>query len=44
MGYIPVARAKADGRLVATGSRELEAHLQTWLGLSPFARFEKAVA
>ncbi len=44
MGYVPVARAKADGRLVATGCRELEAHLQTWLGLGPFARFEKAVA
>jgi DNA-binding HxlR family transcriptional regulator len=44
MGYIPVARAKADGRLVLTGGRELDANLQSWLGLSPFARFEKAVA
>jgi DNA-binding HxlR family transcriptional regulator len=44
MGYIPVVHAKADGRLVATGSRELDAKLQSWLGLSPFARFEKAVA
>jgi hypothetical protein len=30
--------------MVATGSRELETNLQSWLGLSPFARFEKAVA
>jgi DNA-binding HxlR family transcriptional regulator len=44
MGYIPVVRAKTDGRMVATGSRELDANLQSWLGLSPFARFEKAVA
>src|ERR1700756_758699 len=44
MGYVSVMRAKADGRLVATGSRQLEADLQSWLGLSPFARFEKFVA
>ena len=44
MGYTPLARAKADGRIVLTGSRELEASLQSWLGLSPFARFERAVA
>jgi len=44
MGYIPVARAKADGRVTTTGSRQLEASLQSWLGLSAFARFEKFVA
>jgi len=44
MGYTPVGRAKADGKLVATGNRQLDANLQSWLGLSPFARFEKAVA
>ena len=44
MGYTPVARAKAEGRMVVTGSRELEASLQSWLGLSPFARYERAVA
>jgi hypothetical protein len=27
-----------------TGSRELEAGLETWLGLSSFARLEKQVA
>ena len=44
MGYVSVGRAKADGRLVTTGSRQLDADLQSWLGLSPFARFAKAVA
>jgi len=44
MGYISVARAKADGKLTTTGNRQLDANLQSWLGLSPFARFEKAVA
>lgn len=44
MGYKTVARAKAKNRLVVTGSRKLETHLQTWLGLSPFAKFENAVA
>lgn len=44
MGYTTIARAKADGRLVVTGSRQLEANLQAWLGLSPFARFKKLVA
>jgi len=44
MGYLPLARAKADDRLVVTGNRELEANLHAWFGLSPFARFEKLVA
>jgi DNA-binding HxlR family transcriptional regulator len=44
MGYKTIARTKADNRLVITGSRQLEADLQSWLGLSPFAKFEKAVA
>jgi DNA-binding HxlR family transcriptional regulator len=44
MGYTTVARAKAEERLVITGSRQLEANLQSWLGLSPFARFERQVA
>ena len=44
MGYKTVSRAKAENRLVITGNRQLEADLQSWLGLSPFARFEKAVA
>ena len=44
MGYTPLARAKADGRLVVTGGSALEANLHSWLALSPFARLEKAVA
>jgi DNA-binding HxlR family transcriptional regulator len=44
MGYTTVARAKKDESLVVTGNRQLEADLQTWLGLSPFAKVEKLVA
>jgi DNA-binding HxlR family transcriptional regulator len=44
MGYTTVSQTKSAGRLVITGNRQLEANLQTWLGLSPFAKFEKSVA
>jgi DNA-binding HxlR family transcriptional regulator len=44
MGYTAIAQAKANEKLVVTGSRELEANLQAWLGLSRFARLEKLVA
>jgi DNA-binding HxlR family transcriptional regulator len=44
MGYTTVARAKEEGRLINTGSRRLDDSIQTWLGLSPFAQFEKRVA
>jgi DNA-binding HxlR family transcriptional regulator len=44
MGYTTIARAKAENRLVNTGDRQLEADMSSWLGLSPFARFEKFVA
>ena len=44
MGYTTIAQTKSAGTLVITGSRQLEADLQTWLGLSPFAKFEKLVA
>jgi DNA-binding HxlR family transcriptional regulator len=44
MGLETVARARDDGRLHLTGSRELEASLQAWLGLSPFAKEKKLVA
>ena len=44
MGYIPIARAKEQGRLLITGNRQLEADLGTWMTLSPFARIEKKVA
>ena len=44
MGYSTVARAKDSGRLVVTGSRQLEADLKSWLRLSPFAKVERFVA
>jgi len=44
MGYTTVAAAKRDGKLTATGERSLESKMQTWLKLSPFAQFERAVA
>ena len=44
MGYTTIAQTKSAGTLVITGSRQLEADLQTWLGLSPFAKFGKLVA
>jgi DNA-binding HxlR family transcriptional regulator len=44
MGYIPIARAKEEGRLTITGDRKLEASVKTWLRLSLFAKHEKLVA
>jgi hypothetical protein len=44
MGYTTIARAKSQGRLNVTGSRQLEADLGTWLRLSPFAKVDKLVA
>lgn len=44
MGYISIARAKEQGRLLITGNRQLEADLGAWMTLSPFARIEKKVA
>jgi DNA-binding HxlR family transcriptional regulator len=44
MGYTTIARAKDQGKLTATGSRQLEANLDVWLKLSPFAKVDKLVA
>jgi len=44
MGYTPIARAKDQGKLLITGSRQLEADLASWMCLSPFARVEKRAA
>ena len=44
MGYTAIERAKEDGRLLVTGSRQLEGSLKAWFGLSPFARVNKLVA
>jgi DNA-binding HxlR family transcriptional regulator len=44
MGYVTVARAKEQRRLVVTGDRQLEAVIGSWLKLSPFAKIDKLVA
>ncbi len=44
MGYTSIAQAKTSDKLVITGSRQLEADLQSWFRLSPFAKIEKRVA
>ena len=44
MGYVAIARAKEQGRLLITGNRRLEADVGSWMRLSPFARVEKKVA
>jgi DNA-binding HxlR family transcriptional regulator len=44
LGYVKIARAKADGRLVVTGGKTMEADLQAWLKLSVFAKVGKRVA
>ena len=44
MGYISLARARDQGKLLVTGSRELERAMGSWLTLSAFARVEKRVA
>ncbi len=44
MGYTTVARTRDENRLVVTGSRQLESALQSWLGLSPFAKLDKFVS
>jgi len=44
MGYTQIARAKEQGKLLITGSRQLEADLASWMCLSPFARVEKRAA
>ncbi len=44
MGYTSIPQAKASDKLVVTGSKQLDASLQSWFSLSPFAKFEKLVA
>jgi DNA-binding HxlR family transcriptional regulator len=41
LGLDTVRAAVASQRLILTGSRELAASMQTWLGLSPFAKERK---
>lgn len=44
LGYTTIAAAKDSGRLVLTGSRQLQAELRLWLKLSVFATIETKVA
>ncbi len=44
MGYTTIGQAKKNEKLIVTGSRELEAGLEDWLGFSSFAKVEKRVA
>ena len=41
MGLDNVRNAQADQRMMLTGDRQLAADMQTWLGLSPFAKERK---
>jgi hypothetical protein len=41
MGLDTVRAAVASRRMMLTGSRQLAAAMQTWLGLSPFAKQQK---
>ena len=42
MGYTPMSRAKQEGRLTITGSRQLEATMKSWFGLNRFATEKRA--
>ena len=44
MGLDTVRAAVREDRVKLTGDRKLAADMQTWLGLSPFAKEKKLVA
>lgn len=44
MGYDTVRTAAAAKRMALTGDRQLQADMQTWLGLSPFAKVKRRTA
>jgi DNA-binding HxlR family transcriptional regulator len=44
MGLDTVRAALADGRMTLVGDRRLADNMQTWLGLSPFAKVERPAA
>jgi len=44
MGYTAMKQAREQGKLLLTGSRQLEDAIGSWIGLSAFARIEKKVA
>jgi len=44
MGMSTVATEISAGRFDVSGDKEMSRHMQTWLGLSPFAKAQKAAA
>jgi DNA-binding HxlR family transcriptional regulator len=44
MGLDTVRKALSEGRMELVGDKQLAANMQTWLGLSPFAKEKKIVA
>lgn len=44
MGLDTVRKAQSDDRLALIGDRDIARDMQKWLGLSPFAKFDKQVA
>jgi DNA-binding HxlR family transcriptional regulator len=44
LGLTTVRKAISEGKLLITGDRQLASHMQTWLGLSPFAAEKKLVS
>jgi hypothetical protein len=44
MGLDTVRKAVSDDRVTLTGDKQLASNMQTWLGLSPFAKEKKLVA
>lgn len=44
MGYVELAKAKQQSKLILTGSKALQDSLQTWFSLSTFARMERLAA
>jgi DNA-binding HxlR family transcriptional regulator len=44
MGLQTVRKAQTEGRIELIGDRDLAASMQTWMGLSPFAKERKLVA
>lgn len=44
MGYATLRSAKSSGKLIITGSRELEANLSSWFTLSSLAKVNRMVA
>jgi DNA-binding HxlR family transcriptional regulator len=44
MGYTSIALAKEQSRLLITGSKRLEADVNSWMCLSPFAKVERRAA